>query len=566
MKKKKLQQKVQQLSKRIGDRLNKLILRMIVILSVSSIFALVSFQLIGNNMTSFYNKEYVASQKQMEIRRDVQTINKRLLWILVKNDNTVYAKEKAEITKCFTTTDENVALLKSKLRDKKTFDELETSFDAFQSGVDKMMDMIYKGNIDQAVMFYQSDLNTISNNLNDVLDATGNNVTKQAKSMFIMNIVIQVLATLLLLIFAGLSVIVARKGSARVIKSIVDPLDKMKNAAEEFAKGDLKVNIDYTSDDEIGQVAESLRTSIKTISSYIEMIDEAMVTMASGNFDINMKEEFIGDFKNIEKSILTYTSKMSDNMKQIEQIANQVSAGSAQIATAGQSMAEGATEQAGIVEELSATVGTVTQTVSDNAESATQISKDVTEVAQGIATENDRMKNVITAMDEIAEASKQIESIIDTINDIAEQTNLLALNASIEAARAGEAGRGFAVVADQVSSLATQSADAASSSSTYINAAINAVDHAKEIADMTASQLDKVAKNAGNITESVNGIAKASKEQAASMSEIDTGIEQIAEVVESNAAIAQENSASSEELTSEAQTLHELMDQFTLRK
>lgn len=104
-----------------------------------------------------------------------------------------------------------------------------------------------------------------------------------------------------------------------------------------------------------------------------------------------------------------------------------------QIADAGQSLAEGATDQAGIVQELSATVSDITQRISDNADNAVAISDEVGGVKNGIDQGNEKMQEVVKAMDTISRTSQEISKIIDTINNIADQTNLLALNASIEA-------------------------------------------------------------------------------------------------------------------------------------
>ncbi|MEG1741561.1 MAG: methyl-accepting chemotaxis protein, partial [Acetivibrio sp.] len=227
--------------------------------------------------------------------------------------------------------------------------------------------------------------------------------------------------------------------------------------------------------------------------------------------------------------------------------------------------ANGAMEQAGIVEELSATVTEITQNITKNAKSAIDISKEVEMASIQIEKENDKMQKVVMAMDSISSTSQEIGKIIDTINNIASQTNLLALNASIEAARAGEAGKGFAVVADQVSLLASQSAEAAKTSTSLIGTSLTEVEEGKIIADMAAGDLLSLVENAKQISQKVGKIATDSSSQAEAVGQIDTGIKQIAGVVESNVAATEESLASGEELTGEAQKLKELFKQFQLK-
>lgn len=551
---------------KIGPRLNKVMNTIFALMTAAVIIAVICFQLIGSNMTKFYNVQYQTTQKQMEIRRDVQTLNKRLLLTIIKNDASVTSTQKKAIQERFAKISEGVDLINENLDDADLNSRLKKAVSDFETGCNTLIQMVESGKTTEATNYYDNKFNDISEVLADALDETGTKSDAAAADQYRNSIIVQVVASITMILFGIGAIIVGKRGSKKVVNSIVGPLSEIEKASGELARGNLSAPIQYQSEDEIGQVAESLRTSLNKINSYIGMIDGAMSTMADGDFNVSFKEEFIGDFKNIESSIVSFTDKISDSMKQIETIAGQVSGGSTQIAAAGQSMAEGATDQAGIVEELSATVGSVSQTIEDNAKAAVQISEEVANMATGITEGNEKMKEVVAAMETITETSRQIGNIIDSINKIAAQTNLLALNASIEAARAGEAGKGFAVVADQVSELAKQSANAAASSTQYIDDTIRAVADAKEVADSAYQSLDKVAQNAGEITEKVTGIASASNDQAESVKQIDAGIEQIAQVVESNAAIAQENSASSEELTSEAQTLHDLMEQFNYKK
>ncbi|MFA9376562.1 MAG: methyl-accepting chemotaxis protein [Lachnotalea sp.] len=553
------------LEMKISKRLNVVFALLVALIIVSSIFALISFQIIGSNMTTFYNVQYQTTKNQMEIRKDVQTINKRILWAVICNDSKVAQEQKADFDERFVKISEYIAVINKNLNNKESGDSLAVSLENFKNDTYSLIDMVASGDTKGAVSYYETTYNDVSEVFADALDASGVESDKAALQKYQGSIIVQIIATVLLAIFSIISLITAIVMGKRLSKSIVEPLSEIERATKEISEGNLHIEITYTSQDEIGQVAHSLRSSIQKIAAYIEDIDYVMESMASGNFNIDFTNEFIGDFKNIETSLGHFTSKMSESLEEIGNVSNNVSNGSVQIADAAQTLAEGATDQAGIVEELSATVSSITQRIADNAKNALEISKEVKGVSSSISRENEKMQDVVQAMEIISETSKEISKIISTINNIASQTNLLALNASIEAARAGEAGKGFAVVADQVSLLASQSANAAKTSTQFIEASLKAVEDGKIIADTAAKELNIVADNATAITKKVDSIAIASDEQSESVKQIDIGIEQIAQVVEMNAATAQESSASSEELTSEAQSLKELIHQFRLK-
>ncbi len=380
---------------------------------------------------------------------------------------------------------------------------------------------------------------------------------RQSYISFIIGIIITVL-------FIAAATAASKRIGNRIVQSITEPLDEIEKVANELAAGNLHSNLEYHSVDEIGALAHNMRKSIRILGSYVDDISHTMGEFSQGNFDVQPKVEWKGDFKGILDALMMFERSMADTIKGIQRVANEVASGSEQVSESSTNLAEGATEQASVTEELAATIQEVSEQVSRNAESAKDISTKVEELGEEIVTGNGKMHEMVSSMEEINEASQQIGKIIATINDISAQTNLLALNASIEAARAGEAGKGFAVVADQVSVLASQSSDAAKESTVLIDASVQAVEKGMVIANETAKQLEHVVSGSKVITEEVTNVADALGAQQESFAQINEGVDQINDVVQSNSATSEECAAASQEMSSEAENLNELIRKFKI--
>ena len=351
-------------------------------------------------------------------------------------------------------------------------------------------------------------------------------------------------------------------------KGIVNPLIKLKNAANQIADGDLDVSIDVKSEDEIGQVSTALARTVDRLKQYIEYINEVSATLnqiAVGNLVFELHCDYVGEFSKIKQSLENIKSTLVEAFSEINISADQVASGSEQVSNASQSLAQGATEQASSIEQLSASITEIASQVKQNAENADTANHLSATASAEIEHGNELMKQMMDAMTDISTSSSQIGNIIKTIDDIAFQTNILALNAAVEAARAGTAGKGFAVVADEVRNLASKSAEAAKNTTTLIDSAIQSVEKGTKIADETAQSLNSIISDANKTGNLIKDISQACSEQATSISQVTQGVDQISAVVQTNSATSEESAASSEELSGQAQSLKTLVQNFKIR-
>ena len=533
---------------------------------VNAILMLAFLGVIAVNFLNFYNVQFVTEKYQMEIRKDVQTINKRLLFALASDDAEVTAKQKADLETRFVKISGYFGTISKNLKNEELGNRLNKNWNAFRDASFAMLKQIDAGDTEGALEYFNSTLNDVSETLADSLDETGNLAEEEAHKKYIAIMVIMSVSILVLVIALAVIIIINKKKSADLIKEIEDDLQVLIDATREIAAGNVHVNIDYHEDNEIGKVADQLREAVDSLVGYIDEISDVMSTMAKGRFNIRFNRKFAGDFKAIQTAIDSFTIGISESMKEIMQVSRMVSEGASQLADAGQNLADTVTGQANIIEELSKTVNKITSEIGNNAVSAESIAKDANIVADNIVKGNRKMQDVVLAMNAISESSKEISKILDTINSIANQTNLLSLNASIEAARAGEAGKGFAVVATEVSNLAGQTGEAAQNTAQLIGTSLSNVEAGINVAGLTAKELENMVSQVQDIADKVRSIAEDSTVQASAVKEMSGDIGQIADAGQNNAATSEESLALSNEMSEHAKYLKELVDKFELRK
>ncbi|MDB4945709.1 MAG: hypothetical protein JWP97_5243 [Labilithrix sp.] len=317
----------------------------------------------------------------------------------------------------------------------------------------------------------------------------------------------------------ALSVAIAIVVAFVVGRSIASPLKTVVDVLERLARGDLGGRLELDRGDEVGLMAKALNGSLESVSA----------TLAG-----------------------------------VREVSFLVSDASARLADTTRHLAGGAQEQAAALEETAASLEEIGTTVKENtakAERAAQLANGArdTAVRGGVV-----VGSAVSAMDEIARASKKIADILLTIDEIAFQTNLLALNAAVEAARAGEQGRGFAVVAAEVRSLAQRTGSAAKDIRVLIADSSTKVAAGTEQVNASGRTLEEIVSAVKQVTDVVAEIAAASRAQNMGIDHVNVAVTQIDQVTQRNAAETEELSTTAASLSDKSAQLQELVDVFQL--
>ena len=373
----------------------------------------------------------------------------------------------------------------------------------------------------------------------------------------------------IVIVAAGLAIAVVTTMIGRIItNSITEPVKQIDAAVASLRKGELS-NVEmltYESEDEFGDTIRNLKEAMGILADYVREISVEVKAIAQGDLTRNGDDitDFLGDFSELKTSLLYILKRFNSTLTEISNLAEQVSSNSSEVENASKSLADGATEQAGVIEELNATIDTVVDMAEDTAKETQNASARVKASANKANEEKEKMNELLTEMEHITEISKEIGNIITDIEDIASQTNLLSLNASIEAARAGEAGKGFAVVADQIGKLAADSAKSAVNTRDLIDKTLVEIEKGNTITRTTADAFNQIITDMESFAELAENTMEKANSQAESLEQIGQGIEQLSGVVQDNAASSEENTAISINLAEGAAKMHDRVNIFKL--
>jgi len=332
-------------------------------------------------------------------------------------------------------------------------------------------------------------------------------------------------------------------------------------------KGDLNFSPDVMASaqhcsgwqNEIGVVARAAGGLIEHLMNCGNSIQRISEGDLSVNINILSENDLIGN------GLAKMVNRLNEMFDGIHVSGAQVATGSKQIADSTHTLAQGASEQAASMVELSNSVAEVNSMTKENSQLANAALDEVQEAGQLMGICAEQMSQMLAAMRIIDEKSKNILKTTKVIDEIAFQTNILALNAAVEAARAGQHGKGFAVVAEEVRNLASKSAEAAKETATLLESSSQSVEEGNKIVGQVSASLQSMAEIAQKNTEKIEKVNSISASQSMAMEQINTSIYQVTHVVQQNSATVEESAAASIEMSSQSAILQDFISQFKLK-
>lgn len=432
----------------------------------------------------------------------------------------------------------------------------------------QVIELLKSGKIDEAyTLNYDTylpivqEIKDLTAELEDIVNTNGQTYYHNSRTVSVVLLIVGVI--LIGLLFVG------SMWSTKTLTAVLkEPIEQIANATQLMYQGDMSAGelITYRSDDELGDMAHSLRGTMKNLDAYVQEISVTLREIAKGDLtkDSNEITDFLGDFASIKESFVYILKHFNTTLTKIQDASAHVETGSTDISKAASDLATGTTEQASAVEELTATVETVANLAEKSAQTTQEAYDNVMAAVNKAEGERQKMDNLIEAMKNIDDISKKIEVMATSIENIASQTSLLALNASIEAARAGDAGRGFAVVAEHIGQLATDSSKSAVNTRELIAKTMEEIGKGSQITESVAEAFKNTIDEMQKFADIAKTTNESAKNQAEALSQIEGGIEQISSVTQNTAAASEESSAVSDELAQRAEELDHLVQNFKL--
>ncbi len=510
-----------------------------------------------------YADREIALSNSFTYFNQIRTNTRNLIGIY--KDNAAKQKEIIDLINSeFSQIEEKVDIFKVYLEDYNTdvqsgFKELVDCINKYKESTDLIISYSNAKNYNAAEDEIETNSMVISNQANEVFEGVMASMVKEAdeeseridKNVKTLAFILIAICVVCIIIMLGLCFSITR--------TITVPVTKLSNAARKLAMGDIDVDCEKIHDDDLGELMDAFDHMTDTIKKQAAIAD----AISKGDLTIDVTPRSDKDL--LGKALQRLVDSNNKALGSVQESTMQVTIGAEQVANASQALAQGSTEQASALQQVTASINEIAEKTKKNASEATTANDLVNTVRNMAEDGNGQMKSLTGAMNDINDSSETISKIIKTIDDIAFQTNILALNAAVEAARAGVHGKGFAVVAEEVRNLAAKCGSAASETAEMIEDSIRKVGNGRQLASETAEALDRIVASIEEVAGIINNIAISSNDQATAVSQIDQAIGQVSTVVQTNSATSEQCASASEELSNQAMNLRNQMAAYKLK-
>lgn len=553
---------------KVGRKLAVSYVIIMILLVMGSVVSIMNFNSVGDKVEIFHDGPFMVRGSANHMDASFEALQKSIYRAILNTDPEIVQESvddlkaaRAEIAAELPTITQHF------LGDQQHIQNFNTYFTQLKDMNDYVLKLVEEGRNQEALQYMESNNNNLTKKVQGELNAIISSANNKGVQLITDVRTAQQRAITATVLFLVLSMIISVGFAIYIANSITKPIAELEHAAECIANGELDIQIGYSSRNELGGLADSMRTTLSRILALTKDLTELLRQLSEGNFDVKFEnpDVYVGVFHPLLVSIQQTTEDLSNTMRQISTSSEQVSSGSEQVAYGAQALAVGSSEQAATVEKLASTMNGISMRIRSNAADAADVNRRAETVGREAEESNERMQNLLLAIDHINDSSSKIKQITDTIEEIAFQTNILALNAKVEAARAGASGKGFGVIADEIQALSLKSKDATNNTAALVERSLEAVEAGLLTANETAESLQSVLGGIREIVTTIDNISEATNEQARSVELVNENIGQISSIVQSNSATAEESAAASEELSGQAETLKQLVGEFRLK-
>jgi methyl-accepting chemotaxis protein len=339
------------------------------------------------------------------------------------------------------------------------------------------------------------------------------------------------------------------------------------HVVERAIDGDFSQRVERRFDDEeLNTLARGINTLVATVENGLAETSSVLGAIARSDLTRSVAGDYRGAFARLQADTNAVAENLAAVMGQLRDTSRALKAATGELLSGASDLSERTTRQAATIEETSAAMEQLAETVLGNAERAGQANLNAGRVTQTAEESGAVMEQATQAMHRISTSSGKISAIIGMIDDIAFQTNLLALNASVEAARAGDAGKGFAVVAVEVRRLAQSAASASGDVKALIDQSANEVSGGSKLVADAAARLAAMLEQARASNALMDTIARESRDQASAIEEVNAAVRTLDEMTQHNAALVEQTNAAIAQTEEQASELDEIVDVFTLSR
>ncbi|QBE98151.1 Methyl-accepting chemotaxis protein III [Blautia producta] len=550
---------------KIGTKLIAAFASILVLYIITVLVAVHTIQNMSEKMDDLYNQPFSNVEASMDMVSNLHLVGKNMILMAATDD----------------VMDEDALLVQTKAAIQKEINDLEFLQTGYGSetaqiktlgeqfaemGIprDQIIALLENDKGKEALDLYVNEYRPKMENLNNTLSKVIGECVDDAENVLDTSLGFNSNVRTMILVLAFVCILITCILWITITRSILRPVNEIKKAAQAVADGKLWSDLSYVSDNELGQLAESIRETTKALNVYVTEIRTGMTALGNGKLNYRTKVKFKGDFVALGEALDEIGGLLRNAIQQINSSAEQVAGGAEQVSNAAQALAQGTSQQAGSIEELAVSINEITESISGNADKAVKSSALANNVGCSLESNDQQMRRLLSAIKEIKNNSQEITGIVKEIEDIAFQTNILALNASVEAARAGESGRGFSVVAGEVRRLASKTAEASKLTAGLIDKNTEAVNVGMDTVHTTAESLQTSVEKAQEVNQMMDEISEVSVQQADAIMQVRRSMDLISDIVQGNSASSEESAAASEELSAQAQMLKELVEQFEI--